>query len=400
MSTFGEVLSGQQAMQDVYMRQQEGQRQAQMQQFLMAKQQEDAQRATQMQQFNMNRATSNDQNDLQQQQFTNQRLQKADSLEETARQAAERGDQAALKYLQGMRTPGAPLQGPTQTGQSLDQVRPSPMQLGMNPQEMSLDSVAQSMVKQNPALANDPKALFGALERFKPVFDEASKLRLEKARGQFAKFDLQGAAYKSVIDAGGTEAEALQAGINAKRRSADEEGLVAAAKKEGSTRGQRGRDSEQLGTIITDMRGNFNKLSAAGAIVDETKPATDNILTSLRTTGVGQAVGKMAGTPEQGLRKQIDSAKPQLLLKLMSASGASARSLDSDNELKTWLGTVGDTQSSLQANLAMLDRIEKMSQLTDNAPAANVAPPGGKLIGTSGGKAVYQLPDGSHVLEQ
>jgi hypothetical protein len=28
------------------------------------------------------------------------------------------------------------------------------------------------------------------------------------------------------------------------------------------------------------------------------------------------------------------------------------------------------------------------------------APPGGKLIGTSGGKKVYQLPDGSHVMEQ
>ncbi len=28
------------------------------------------------------------------------------------------------------------------------------------------------------------------------------------------------------------------------------------------------------------------------------------------------------------------------------------------------------------------------------------APPGGKLIGTSNGKAVYQLPDGSHVMEQ
>jgi len=31
---------------------------------------------------------------------------------------------------------------------------------------------------------------------------------------------------------------------------------------------------------------------------------------------------------------------------------------------------------------------------------ANPAPQGGTVIGTSGGKKVYKLPDGTHVMEQ
>lgn len=120
----------------------------------------------------------------------------------------------------------------------------------------------------------------------------------------------------------------------------------------------------QVSKMVSDMRSDFIKLAELGAIVDENAGDLENIGRSVGASALGQFYGKITGAEEQTIRKQIDDAKPKLLLAIMRAGGASARGLDSDVELKQWLRTTGDPTSSIQSNLKLMDRLENLIGLS------------------------------------
>ena len=124
------------------------------------------------------------------------------------------------------------------------------------------------------------------------------------------------------------------------------------------------RAREKTSSSVAFLREQFNNLKDIGAIVDDTEPFAENIKRSVEASSIGQFIGRISGDKAQTIRKNIDDAKPGLLLDLMNSSGASARALDSDAELKIWLRTTGDTKSSIQSNLAMLKRIDNFMKIS------------------------------------
>jgi len=118
---------------------------------------------------------------------------------------------------------------------------------------------------------------------------------------------------------------------------------------------------KHLQSMINGLRDDFIGLGDLGEIIDVDEGKVSNLIRAGKSSAAGQYLDTITGDRAQVLRDGIDMAKPQLLLKLMSASDASARALDSDNELKIWLNTTGDTKRSLQSNLNMLERIETIA---------------------------------------
>ena len=104
-----------------------------------------------------------------QQQFTHQQAQQQRQfdLEGKAQQSVEAGDTAAMKYMQSR---GRQPRGISPTG------APQP-----SPPPMSLDTITQSVMKQNPNMT--PQALFKALKRFEPTLTQADKMKLAQSRG-------------------------------------------------------------------------------------------------------------------------------------------------------------------------------------------------------------------------
>ncbi len=66
-------------------------------------------------------------------------------------------------------------------GQQGPNVSPAPVSQKPAMAKMSLDTLVPSLVKQNPGLAKNPKALAAAIQQFQPMLDEASKTRVAAA---------------------------------------------------------------------------------------------------------------------------------------------------------------------------------------------------------------------------
>lgn len=149
---------------------------------------------------------------------------------------------------------------------------------------------------------------------------------------------------------------------------------------------QMNKSADKAQSTLDSIKQNFQKLGDMGGIVDDRLGWQQNIARSARASDLGQYFGKKTGSQIQTIRNEINMAKPSLMLDLMQSSGASARALDSDNELRLWLTSVGDTQVSLQTNMAMLERIQKYLDLgrpQGGMPAAGAAAPASDYSGLS-----------------
>jgi DNA-binding phage protein len=157
----------------------------------------------------------------------------------------------------------------------------------------------------------------------------------------------------------------------------------------------------------------------------------DNIMAASRSSAVGQMFGRITGSNEQSIRSSIKKLKPLIVQDIRRATDMGARGLDSEKELEFYLQAATDEKTDIQSNIAaivVLDEAygtgkvaEKLRSLTNQSlikrisdegalilngggkaesEVVNTLPPGSKLIGTSGGKNVYQTPDGSKFIEE
>ena len=165
-----------------------------------------------------------------------------------------------------------------------------------------------------------------------------------------------------------------------------------------------------MGTIA-QLRDSYNRLRDMGSITDTTKSGRENALAAAGSSSLGQALGRTFGTQAQSQRNTIEQLRNPLITQIMRATGASAKSLDSNMELQAWLKSATDPTLDYQTNMRALDNLERIinsghlpGEGGSQAPAAvtpssggatlNALPQGAKQIGTSGGKPVYQTPDG------
>lgn len=189
----------------------------------------------------------------------------------------------------------------------------------------------------------------------------------------------------------------------------DSAGLKAGAGKEDAEKGK-----ENLGLLIGQLHDYYDQLNKEGGITSTGKGSVDNAMSRLSSSAVGQTFGGVVGSKNQSLRDSIAQQRPLLMQAIMKANKMTAKSMDSNVELKLWLATATDPTLGYEANKRALDMLEKLygggggggeqaapvSPSQDHASAQNGVPPGAKQIGTSKGKPVYQLPDGSKVIAE
>lgn len=95
-------------------------------------------------------------------------------------------------------------------------------------------------------------------------------------------------------------------------------------------------------TTLGKMMDKYNKLDQLEAIPSSSRGALANIAAYAAGTTVGQEVEKARATPAQQQRNELKALRRSLLKDIMSATGASAKELDSNFELKSMLESLSD----------------------------------------------------------
>lgn len=76
-------------------------------------------------------------------------------------------------------------------------------------------------------------------------------------------------------------------------------------------------------------------------------------------TEIGQVLSRIAGSEAQVYRDVINSMAPNLINVVRQSSEMGAKGLDSEKELKFYLGAIGDPTRPIEANLKALDVLDK-----------------------------------------
>jgi hypothetical protein len=124
----------------------------------------------------------------------------------------------------------------------------------------------------------------------------------------------------------------------------------------------------ELSSELDNIRAAYNNLNEMRAIPSTGRNVLSNIAAGTAASGVGQAVGRLAGTPEQTERDVIKSGRLRLVNAIKNATGMSAQQLNSNVELKNMLDSVTDPSQSIQTVNRILDQIQE-TYLTGAAPS-------------------------------
>jgi hypothetical protein len=142
-----------------------------------------------------------------------------------------------------------------------------------------------------------------------------------------------------------------------KYRAGDKSGVVGVAGKEPSAAARTATQKtgrETVESIVTELGTLFDQLARDRAIVDPDKGGVSNLSAAIQSSGVGQFTGNVFGTQSQSARNSINQRRLMLVNAIRQATGASARSLDSNVELKLNLQAATDPQIDVKANRAAL----------------------------------------------
>jgi hypothetical protein len=115
--------------------------------------------------------------------------------------------------------------------------------------------------------------------------------------------------------------------------------------------------AEAFEGVIGEMETAYDQLDRMAAIPSTKRSAAENLAISLRTSGAGQMAGRAAGTPEQSVRNEIQSARLRLLQGIKAATGMSAQELNSNVELQQWLDSVTNPANDVESNRKILNSI-------------------------------------------
>lgn len=123
---------------------------------------------------------------------------------------------------------------------------------------------------------------------------------------------------------------------------------------------------------VTQAEQLVEKLAENGGMTSTRANPISNLGTSVTTSGVGQALGRMVGTENQSNRDVLKSTRLQLLNAIKQATGMGAGQLNSNVELQTWLSSLGAEGMTKEANLEILDKIR--NKYMKGSPAAPTPP--------------------------
>lgn len=114
----------------------------------------------------------------------------------------------------------------------------------------------------------------------------------------------------------------------------------------------------QLANDLDNLRSSFTELDRLRAIPSTERNVVSNLMSATAASGVGQALGRAGGSPEQVERDVINSARQRLVASIKNATGMSSKSLDSNMELQTMLRSISDPGQSVEAAMRIISDIE------------------------------------------
>jgi hypothetical protein len=121
-----------------------------------------------------------------------------------------------------------------------------------------------------------------------------------------------------------------------------------------------GIGKETVNTLIGGLKDEYSKLLSKGGITSTAQPAISNIPAAIGSSGVGQMTGKLLGTENQSARNTIAQSRPLLLQAIKSATGMSAKQMDSNVELKMYLAAATDPTLDYETNIKALNQLENL----------------------------------------
>lgn len=129
----------------------------------------------------------------------------------------------------------------------------------------------------------------------------------------------------------------------------------------------------ELASELDNIRGAYENLNQMRAIPSTGRNVLSNIAAGTAASGVGQTLGRLAGTPEQSERDVIKSGRLRLVNAIKNATGMSAQQLNSNVELKNMLDSVTDPSQSIETVNRILNQIQE-TYLTGAAPSMGRTP--------------------------
>jgi hypothetical protein len=123
----------------------------------------------------------------------------------------------------------------------------------------------------------------------------------------------------------------------------------------------------ELASELENIRAAYANLDQMRAIPSTGRNVLSNIAAGTAASGVGQTLGRLAGTPEQTERDVIKSGRLRLVNAMKSATGMTASQINSNVELKNALDSLSDPSQSIETVDRIINQIEK-TYLTGAAP--------------------------------
>jgi hypothetical protein len=121
-----------------------------------------------------------------------------------------------------------------------------------------------------------------------------------------------------------------------------------------------GIGKETVNTLIGGLKDEYSKLLSKGGITSTAQPGISNIPAAIGSSGIGQMTGKLLGTENQSARNTIAQSRPLLLQAIKSATGMSAKQMDSNVELKMYLAAATDPTLDYETNIKALNQLENL----------------------------------------
>jgi hypothetical protein len=116
------------------------------------------------------------------------------------------------------------------------------------------------------------------------------------------------------------------------------------------------KGKKNFSDYIGEMAGAYSNLYKKGGAVAGGESSFEAYAGGTET---GQILSRIAGSEAQVYRDVINSMAPNLINVVRQSSEMGAKGLDSEKELKFYLGAIGDPTRPIEANLKALDVLDK-----------------------------------------
>jgi hypothetical protein len=136
------------------------------------------------------------------------------------------------------------------------------------------------------------------------------------------------------------------------------------------------KGQRKVADVLGRMKQINEELKNKKAIVSGDASLKENIGRYISTTGLGQEARKIKDPETQALAEEYTKLQSTLLPYYASAAGLGAKSLDSEGERKSILGSFGDPSGIYEANKRQLQTLEGLFGVEDNGePVVSPARP-------------------------